>query len=106
LVFPVQIGNFFLLNLGHSKVEVVALDEVKLLDIEHRKHDPYQIVGNHMAHCGMKAYEHEESPRNDIFKGSKTYEELLDMVHTLPYDFQTIFITFQRHRRSGFPKVL
>jgi hypothetical protein len=70
------------------------------------KHDPYQIVGSHMAHCGMKAYEHEESPCDDIFKGVKTYEEVLDKVHTLPSDLQNSFLTFQRHSRSGFPKVL
>jgi hypothetical protein len=106
LVFPVQIGRFSLLNLGHSKVEVASLEEVKLVDLEHRKHDPYQTVGNHMAHYGMKVYEREESPRDDIFKGRKTYEEVLDKVHKLPSDLQTSFQTFQRHRRSGFPKVL
>jgi hypothetical protein len=92
--------------LGHSKVEAAALEEVKLVDLEHRRHDPYQIVGNHMSHCGMKAYEHEESPCDDIFKGDKTYEEVLDRVQTLPSDLQTSFLTFQRHRRSGLPKVL
>jgi hypothetical protein len=105
-VFPVQIGKFSLLNLGHSKVEVAALEEVKLVDLEHRKHDPYQIVGNHLAHCNMKAYEHEKSPCDDMFKGARTYEEVLDKVQTLSPDLQTNFLTFQRHRRSGFPKVL
>jgi hypothetical protein len=104
--FPCTDWEVFLLNLGHSKVEAAALEEVKLVDLEHRKHDPYQIVGNHMAHCGMKAYEHEKSPCDDIFKGAKTYEEVLDKVQTLPSDLQTSFLTFQRHRRSGFPKVL
>jgi hypothetical protein len=66
-----------LLNLGHSKVEAAALEEVKLVNLEHRKHDPYQTMGSHMDHCGMKSFEHEESPHNDIFKGVKTYEEVL-----------------------------
>jgi hypothetical protein len=92
--------------LGHSKVEVAALEKVKLVDLEHRKHDPYQTVGSHMVHCGLNAYEHEESPRDDISKGVKTYEEVLDRVHTLPSNLQTSFLTFQGHRRSGFPKVL
>jgi hypothetical protein len=105
-VFPVQIGRFSLLNLGHSKVEAAALEEVKLVNLEHRKHDPYQTVGSHMAHCGMKAFEHEESPRDDIFKGVKTYEEVLDRVQVLSSDLQTSLLTFQRHRRSGLPKVL
>jgi hypothetical protein len=78
--FPVQIGRFSLINLVHSKVEDAALEEVKLVNLEHRKHDPYQTVGGHMAHCGMKAFEHEESPRDDIFKGVKTYEDVIESV--------------------------
>jgi hypothetical protein len=53
-VFPLQVGRFSLLNFGHSKVEVVALEDVKLVDIEFRRHGPYQIVGNHLAQCNMK----------------------------------------------------
>jgi hypothetical protein len=53
-VFPVQIGKFSLLNLGHSKLEATVLEEVKLVDLKHRKHDPYQLVGKHMAHYNMK----------------------------------------------------
>jgi hypothetical protein len=37
-VFPVQIRKFSLLNLGHSKVEAAELEEVKLVDIKHKKH--------------------------------------------------------------------
>jgi hypothetical protein len=105
-VFPVQIGRFSLLNLGHSKVEAAALEEVKLVNLKHRKHDPYQMVGNHMALCGMKAFEHEESPHDDIFKGVKTYKEVLDRAQTLSSNLETKLLTFQRHRRSNFPKVL
>jgi hypothetical protein len=39
-IFPVHIGKFSLLNLGHSKVEATALEGVKLVDLENRKHDP------------------------------------------------------------------
>jgi hypothetical protein len=93
-VFPVQIGKFSLLKLVHSKVEDATLEKVKLVDLEHRKQNPYQTVGNHMAYCGMKVYEHEESSHDDIFKGAKTYEEVLDRVQTLPFDLQTSFLTF------------
>jgi hypothetical protein len=105
-VFPIQIGKFSLLNLGHSKVEATALEEVKLVDLKHRKHDPYQLVGKHMAHCNMKAYEHEKSPCDDMFKGTRTYEEVLERVQILPSDLQASFQTFQKHRQSGLPKVL
>jgi hypothetical protein len=40
-VFPIQVGKFSLLNLGHSKVEATTLEEVKLVNLEHMKHDPY-----------------------------------------------------------------
>jgi hypothetical protein len=79
-IFPIQIGKFSLLNLGHSKVEVVVLEEVKLVDLKHGKHDPYQLVGKHMAHCNMKSYEHEKSHCDDMFKGTRTYEEVLERV--------------------------
>jgi hypothetical protein len=38
--FPLSIGSFSLLDFGHSKVEVVALEEIKLVNIEFKKHDP------------------------------------------------------------------
>jgi hypothetical protein len=59
-----------------------------------------------MAHCNMKAYEHEKSPCDDMFKGTRTYEEVLERVHTLLSDLQASFQTFQKHRRSGLPKLL
>jgi len=37
--FPMQIGMFSLLDFGHSKVEAVNLEEVKLVNIEFKKHD-------------------------------------------------------------------
>jgi hypothetical protein len=66
-LFSLQIGTFSLLDFGHSKVEAAALGEIKLVDIEFRKHDPYKIVGNHMASCNLKRYEHEESPQDQMF---------------------------------------
>jgi hypothetical protein len=84
----------------------VVLEEVKLINLKHRKHDPYQLVGKHMSHCNMKAYEHGESPCDDLFKGTKTCEEVLQRVQALSSGLQISFQTFQRHRQSGLPKVL
>jgi len=42
--FPLQIGMFSLSYFGHSKVEVMALEEIKLVNIELKKHDPQNIV--------------------------------------------------------------
>jgi hypothetical protein len=105
-IFPVHIGKFSLQNLGHSRVEAEALEEVKLLNIEYKRHDPYQLVNKHLAHCNMKAFEHEESPWDDMFKGTKSYKEVLERVQKLSSDLQASFRTFQRHRRSGLPQVL
>jgi hypothetical protein len=82
------------------------LEEVKLVDIEHRKHDPYQIISQHYIHCNLKAYEHEVSVYDDIFKDVKSYEEVQNKVQALPPDSQAGFTSFQRHRRSCLPKIL
>ena len=77
-IFLVHIGKFSLQNLGHYKVEAEALEEVKLLNIEYKRHDPYQLVNKHLIHYNMNACEHEESPWDDMFKGTKTYKEVLE----------------------------
>jgi hypothetical protein len=104
--FPVHVGKFPLSNLGHSKVEAESLEEVKLVNIEHRKYDPYQIISRHYIHCNLKAYEHEVSVYDDIFKDVKSYEEVLNRVQALPPDSQAGFASFQSHRRSCLPKIL
>jgi hypothetical protein len=104
--FPVHVGKFTLSNLGHSKVEAESLEEVKLVNIEHRKYDPYQIISRHYIHCNLKAYEHEVSVYDDIFKDVKSYAEVLNRVQALPPDSQAGFASFQSHRRSCLPKIL
>jgi hypothetical protein len=42
----------------------------------------------------MKAYENKRSTFDDMFKDSKTYEEVLNRVWALPPDLQTGFMTF------------
>ena len=87
-----------MLNFGHSKVEATALEDVKLVDIKFKRHDPYQIVENNLAQCNMKIYMHEDSPYDDVFKGVRSYEEVQDIVQTSPPDQQASFLTFQSHR--------
>jgi hypothetical protein len=79
---------------------------VKLVDIEHRKHDPYQIIYRHVTQCGLKAYEHEVSFYDDVFKNAKSYEEVQSRVQTLSPDAQVGFASFQRNRRQCLPKIL
>ena len=54
----------------------------------------------------MKTYEHEDSPCDDIFRGIRAYEEILDRVQALPPDLQANFLSFQKHIRDGLPKIL
>jgi hypothetical protein len=82
------------------------LGEIKLVDIEHRKHDPYQIINKHVAQCGLKAYEHEDSFYDDIFKNVVSYDEVQSRVQTLSPDAQVGFASFQRNRRQCLPKIL
>jgi hypothetical protein len=67
--FPIHIGAYSLLDFGHAKAEATALEEMKLVDIEFKKHDPSKVVSNHLASCGLKRYEHEDSPHDEIFLG-------------------------------------
>jgi hypothetical protein len=104
--FPIQVGMFTLLDFGHSKVEAVTLEDVKLVDIEFKKHDPHKIVENHMAQFNMKRYMHENSPYDEIFKGVRSYEEVQNRFLTLPPDQQVGFLIFQKHMQNSLPKIL
>jgi hypothetical protein len=65
--FPIHIGTYYLLDFGHAKAEAMALEEMKLVDIEFKKHDPNKVVSNHLASCGLKRYKHEDSPHDEVF---------------------------------------
>jgi len=82
------------LDFGHSEVEAMALEEMKLVCIEFKKHDPHKVVGNHMASCGLKKYEHEDSPHDDIFRGARSYSEVLIRVQALPPEQMIEFCKF------------
>jgi hypothetical protein len=97
---------FFLLGFSHSKVEVASLNDVRLVYIEFKRHDPQENVENHLAQFNMKIYVHEISSYDEIFKGVKSYEEVQDRFQTFPPDQQTSFINFQRHRWNSLPKIL
>jgi hypothetical protein len=81
--FPLQVGMFSLLDFGHSKVEATALEDVKLVDIKFKRHDPHKIVENHLAQYNMKRYIHEHSPHDEMFRGVRSYEEVLNRFQTL-----------------------
>jgi hypothetical protein len=65
--FPIHLNTYSLLDFIHTKAEAVALEDIKFVHIEFKKHDPHRVMSNQMASCGLKRYEHENSPRDDIF---------------------------------------
>jgi hypothetical protein len=71
--FPIQVGMFTLLCFHHSKVEAASLEDIKLVNIELKKHDPHNIVEHHLSMFNMKRYMHENSPYEEIFKGVRSY---------------------------------
>jgi hypothetical protein len=66
------------------KLRLRTLEEMKLVDIEFKKHDPNKVVRNHLASCGLKRYEHEDSPHDEIFQGARSYSEVLSRIQALP----------------------
>jgi hypothetical protein len=104
--FPLQVGMFTLLEFGHSKVDVVALENVKLVDIAFKRHNPYKIVENHLAQYNMKRYVHENSPHDEVFRGVRSYKEVSNIFQALSSDQHASFFSFQRHKQNSLPKVL
>jgi hypothetical protein len=82
--FPIHIGVYSLLDFGHAKAKATDLEEMKLVDIEFKKHDPSRVVHNHLASCGLKRYEHEDSPHDEIFWGARSFFEVLSQIQALP----------------------
>jgi hypothetical protein len=78
-------------------VEVVALEEIKLVNIEFKKHDPQKVVGNHMANCNLKKYEHEESLQDEMFQGVRSYQEVMSRVRALLPNKMIDFYNLQKN---------
>jgi hypothetical protein len=57
--FPVHLNTYSLLYSGHAKAEATALEDINLVHIKFKKHDPHRVVSNHLASCGLKRFEHE-----------------------------------------------
>jgi hypothetical protein len=104
--FPVRLNSYSLLDFGHAKAEAAALEDLSLVSIEYKKHDPQKIVSNHLANCGLKRFEHEFSPPDDIFRGARSYEEVLARIRSLAPEDTASVLRFQEHRRRCLPAVL
>jgi hypothetical protein len=103
---PIQAGIFSLSYFGHAKVEASTLDDIILATIEFKKHAPHRVVENNLAQFNMKKYFHEYSPFDEVFIGAKSYEEVISRFHNLPEKEQSCILNFQKHIRSGLPKIL
>jgi len=84
----------------------VALEDIKLVHIDFKKHDPHKVMGNHMVSCGLKIYEHEHLPHDKIFQGVRSYVEVLSRIQTPSPEEMNVFFKFQEHQRSYLPPVL
>jgi hypothetical protein len=71
--FPIHLNTYCLLDFGHAKVEATALEYIKLFHIEFKKHNPHRVMSNHLASYGLKRFEYENSPHDDIFQGVRSY---------------------------------
>jgi hypothetical protein len=65
--FPIHLNTYSLLDFGHAKAEAALWRILNWSTLSSRSTTHTRIVGNHMASCGLKRYEHENSPHDDIF---------------------------------------
>jgi hypothetical protein len=104
--FLVHLNSYSLLYFGHAKAEAAALEDLKLVLIKFKKHDLQRVVINHLASCGLKRFEHENLPSDDIFRGARSYAEILARIQTLTPEERADVLKFQEHRYSCLPAVL
>jgi hypothetical protein len=97
LPFPIHFNAYSLLYFRHAKVEATALEEFKFVNIEFRKHDPHKFMSNHMESCRLKRYEHENLPHDDIFRGARSYAEVLRRIQALLHGDRANLFKFQEH---------
>jgi hypothetical protein len=98
--------TYSLLDFGHAKAKAKTLEDINLVHIKFKKHDPHRVVSNHLANCGLKRFEHKNSPHDDIFQGEKSYDEDLARIQALSPEERADVVRFQEHRQSCLPPVL
>jgi hypothetical protein len=104
--FPIRLNSYSLLDFGHAKAEAAALEDLNLVSIEYKKHDPQRVVSNHLENCEVKRFDHENSPPDDVFRGARSYEEVLVRIQSLAPEDRAEVLKFQGHRRSCLPAIL
>jgi hypothetical protein len=104
--FPIHLHFYSLLYFGHAKAEATTLEDLKLVHVQFKKHDPHRVVSNHLANCGLKRFEHENFPSNDIFQGTRSYAKVLAQIQALAPEETADVLKLQEHRWSCLPLVL
>jgi hypothetical protein len=104
--FPIHLNTYSLLDFRNAKAEAKTLEDIKLVHIVFKKNDPHRVVSNHLSNCGLKRFEHENSPHDDIFRGAKSYDEVLARIQAMSPEERADVVIFQEHRWSFLPPVL
>jgi hypothetical protein len=104
--FPIRLNSYSLLDFGHAKAEAAALEGLNVAYIEYKKHDPQRIVSTHLGNCGLKRFEHESSPSDDVFRGAKSYSEVQFRIESLAAEDRDSVLKFQANRKRCLPVVL
>jgi hypothetical protein len=105
LSFPIHLNSYSLLDFRNAKAKAAALEDLNLVSIEYKKHDSQRVVRNHLANCGLKRFEHENSPLDDIFRGERSYAEILARIQTLAPEERADVLKLKEHRRSCLPAI-
>jgi outer membrane biosynthesis protein TonB len=104
--FPIRLNSYSLLDFGHAKAEAAALEGLNLAYIEYKRHDPQRIVSTHLGNCGLKRFEHESSPSDDVFRGATSYSEVQFRIESLAAEDRDSVLKFQANRKRCLPVVL
>jgi hypothetical protein len=58
------------------------------------------------VNCGLKRYEHKDSPHDETFQGARSYSEVLSRIQALPPEEMVDFLKFEEHQKSCLPLIL
>jgi hypothetical protein len=59
-----------------------------------------------LGNCGLKRFEHECSPSDDVFRGARSYSEVQFRIRSLAPEDRSSVLKFQGHRKRCIPVVL
>lgn len=77
--FLIKVGHFSLINFPQSKKEVEAFEELKLLPVVFKRHDPNGIIKNHYTSIRLSMnYEHDPYLCDSLYQGALSYDEVLE----------------------------